>query len=231
MQTSFSAGLACPFWLRTGQTHAESVAVVVDLPLAEIQGLDAFRGEVLGCTVRTGDYFDGPVSLWMMRNRHGRGKSKMPVDVSLCRTRIDSQDITLLKLSTRKSTEFAQFESRSTPHNDGDLNTTLNGEIHALPMLDKPDSQDLTSSNGDSLVLRDRFVVDSDWHYGSCDCDDGIAVELERGPLEGTLESSSIWRVADEPICQTKRIRVHGTTGRNTDAPIASTAGIILDCG
>ena len=56
MEAGFSSARACPLRLRTDQTHAESVRVVMNFPVGCEERIDGFQLKVVGRAMRPVEY-------------------------------------------------------------------------------------------------------------------------------------------------------------------------------
>ena len=128
------------------------------------------------------------------------------------------------KLAEREGRAAAEIFRHIDAAAHGDVGARA-GPSHAAEL------QHLPCLDGERLPIGHGLAVERRGELGAAKANKRVAVELERRAGQRRLDSGSVLVIADEPVGEPERQRVHRTGGRHADRPIADAPRPILDRG
>ena len=128
------------------------------------------------------------------------------------------------KLAEREGRAAAEIFRNIDAAAHGDIGACA-GSSHAAEL------QHLPCLDGERLPIGHGLAVERRGELGAAKANTRVAVEFERRAGQRRLDSGSVLVIADEPVGEPERQRVHRTGGRHADGPIADAPRPILDRG
>ena len=226
MQPGFAAVFARPDGLRADEADAGRIGIVVNLPLGGEERVDVVGREEIRRAMRTVEHADVP-GMGEARLQFGgeRGHFRRAGG-----HRADMQHIAGAERAACVAAELAEREGRAAAEIFGHVDAAAHGDVGARAGAGHAaELQHLPGLDGKRLPIGHGLAVERRGELGAAEADDRVAVELERGAGERGLDRGGALVIADEPVGEPERQRIHRPRRRHADGPIAEAPRPILD--
>ncbi|CQW18670.1 Uncharacterised protein [Salmonella enterica subsp. enterica serovar Typhi] len=232
MQTGFAAVWPGPARFRPDQPHAETVRVVVHLPVAGEKLVNCLRSKEIRCTMRPVEHADTPQftilrdqrRTYRLRFAHrGRRGAGSPF-----RAR-NRQQIGDFQRTSGVAAKLPERKGGAATEVLRHINAVTHREIRAAADLRTAICQRLSGVYRDRLPQGHRFAIQRRLAICTRQGDNRRAVELQYRTLQSEFQPCRCVVVADNAIGKTKSKIVHRPRGRHTDVPVTEATRKILN--
>ena len=186
--------------------------------------VDVRLGEEVGRRVRTDQHRDlpgvGEPRNQRARHHRGRGHRRLLGDV---------QDVARLQRAAAVAAEQPQREGGAAAEIGRHVDAAAHGEVRAAAGgAQRPQLDDAARGHQRGAKPLQRRAVQRRAHVGAGQRDDGGAAKAQARAGQRALQAGRRRRVADQPVGEPERQRVHRPRRRHADVPVAEAARMIL---
>ncbi len=229
MQAGLAAVAAGPLGLGPDQTHAGATGVVVHFPVGLEEACDVGIGEEIRGAVRPVQHTDLPLMAVL------RPRSRRPLRARFgltARARSQMQHIADAQRAAGMPAELAERERGFRAEVVRHVEAAVHAQIAATAGVAHGTELEHAAGGGAMHLPRDqRRTVQRGVEFGASQHERRFAIEAQGRPAHRAFERRGTFRIAQQPVADAQRQRIHRPRRRHANVPVADATRPVLDRG